>query len=79
MLTSWTPFFHIMNSQPRYSFVPNCKGRGRSNWKFWEEAPQVHLVIIKEWPKTRFSLILKNINNFPPSAFYSVPLQLTKE
>ena len=57
-----------------YSFAPNCS-RGRvqiSN--FWrKEKPQVHLIIIKEWPKN-------SPPHFHPAEFYSTPLQLgTKE
>ena len=46
-----------------YYFVADCTG-GSEIASFWEENPWVHLVIIREWPKT------------PPilrSAFYSTP------
>ena len=63
-----------------YSFVRNCSGggggggggRGVSNCKFWGKNLQVHLIIIKEWPKNT-PPILRNLDNFPPGAFYSTP------
>ena len=57
--------------------MPNCKGG--SNCKFWEKNPQIYLIIIREWPKNNLPT-LRNLDNFPPGAFYSIPLQLgTKE
>ena len=57
-----------------YSFVPNCS-RGRvqiSNFWRKKKNPQVHLIIIREWPKPP--------PHFHPAEFYSTPLQLgTKE
>ena len=47
--------------------------------KFWGKKTQVHLIIIREL-KTTLPLILRNLDNLPPGAFYSTPLQLgTKE
>ena len=43
-----------------------------SNCKFWEKNPQVHLVIIREWPKNN-SHILRNFDNFLLGAYYSTP------
>ena len=34
--------------------------------------PQVHLIIKKELPKNTLP-ILRNLGNFPPGAFYSIP------
>ena len=49
------------------------------NCKLWEKNPQVHLIIVREWPKNT-PPILRNLDNFLPSAFYSTPLQSgTKE
>ena len=31
--------------------------------------PQVHLTLIREWPKNNLP-ILRNLENFPPGAFY---------
>ena len=48
---------------------------------FAKKTPQVHLIITKEWPKNT-PPILRNLDNFPPGAFYPThpPLQLgTKE
>ena len=63
-----------------HSFVSNCRGRGRGvKGKFWEKNPQVYLIIIREWPKNKPSILI-NLDNSPPGAFYWNPLQLsTKE
>ena len=42
-------------------------GGGGSNCKCWGKKPQVHLIIIKEWPKN--TLILRNLDNFSPGAY----------
>ena len=52
-----------------------CLIVGGSNCKFWGKNPQVHLVIIRQWPKnTPHPPILGNLDNFPPGVFYSTPL-----
>ena len=44
-----------------------------SKCKFWEKKPpQVHLIIVREWPKNT-PTILRNLDNFLPGAFYSTP------
>ena len=46
---------------------------GRSNCKFWEKTPpQIHLVIIREWPKNNSSVLI-SLDNSPTSSFYSTP------
>ena len=37
--------------------------------------PQVHLIIMREWPENN-PLILRNLHNFPPGAFYSTPFTI---
>ena len=40
---------------------------------FWKKNSQVHLIIIREWPKNS-SPVLRNLDNSPPpGAFYSTP------
>ena len=52
---------------------------GGSNCKFWGKNPQVHLIIIREWPKNN-TPILRNLDNIPPGVFIWPTLQLdTKE
>ena len=54
--------------------MPNCR-RGE-NCKFCgKKTPQVHLIIMREWPENN-SLILRNLDNFPPGAFYSTPFTI---
>ena len=59
------------------SYAPGVK------LQIFEKNPQVHLIIIREWPKNSPShpLILRNLDDIPPGAFDpSPPLQLgTKE
>ena len=66
--------------------MPNCKGGQIA--KFGKKHSQVHLIIIREWPKNNLAPqppILRNLDSFPSGAFYStpflpLPLQLdTKE
>ena len=60
-----------------YSFVRSCKGGGGINLQiFGKKTPQVHLIIIREWPKNNPLSILRNLDNVFPGAFYSTPLQL---
>ena len=62
-----------------YSFAPNCRSGGDQIASFGKKDPHVHLIIIGEWPEKK-PPILKNLDNFPPGAFYLNPLQLyTKE
>ena len=53
----------------------NCRrsggGGGRSNGKSFGKKPQVHLIITRELPNNPTPLILRNLDNFPPGAFYS--------
>ena len=49
-----------------------------ANYTFWEKNPQVHLIIIREWPKNNL-LILRSLDNFSPGACYSTLLQLGTE
>ena len=59
------------------SFVPNCWGDQTEN--FLGKNPQVHLIIIREWPKNN-TPILRNLDNIPPGVFIWPTLQLdTKE
>ena len=51
-------------------FTLSCNCREGANCKFLGKNPQVHLIIIREWPKTN-PPILRNLDNFPPGAFYS--------
>ena len=48
-----------------------------SNCKFLRKNPQVHLIILREWPERPKNdpppPILRNLDNFPPGAFYSNP------
>ena len=58
-----------------YSLVPNWGGPGggggRAVVQILKKTPQVHLIIIREWPTNNpSSLILRNLDNFPPGAFY---------
>ena len=41
---------------------------GESNCQFWGKNPQVHLIIIREWPKNNTSS-LKHLDNLPPGVF----------
>ena len=54
----------------------NCKGKGEGQIAdFWGKTPQVHLIIIREWPKNNpppFPPILRNLDNFCLGAFYSM-------
>ena len=62
-----------------YSFALNCRSEGDQIARFGKKDPHVHLIIIGEWPEKK-PPILKNLDNFPPGAFYLNPLQLyTKE
>ena len=58
-----------------YSFVPNCWGeRGGIKLQiFWEKTLQVHLIITREWTKNNPPPILRNLDNFSPGTFYSIP------
>ena len=63
------------NYLTHYSFVHNCStdgGRG-VNCKFLGKNPQVHLIIIREWPNNTPPPILRNLDTFPPGTFYSTP------
>ena len=56
-----------------YSFVTNCSGEG-GGFKLQilgKKTLQVHLIIIREWPKNNPPPILRNLDNFSPGAFYS--------
>ena len=47
-----------------YPFLLSFRGKGRvSNWIFFffEKTPQVHLIIIRKWPKTTSPSILRNL------------------
>ena len=47
--------------------------KGGSNWKFRGKTSQVHLIIIREWPKNSSPPILGNLDNFPIGAFSATP------
>ena len=53
--------------EARFVF-PKC-----SHCTFWEKTPQVHWIIIREWPKNTTHHILRNLDNFPHGAFYPPP------
>ena len=50
------------------------RGRGGGGVKLQnvDKNPQFHLIIIREWPKNN-PPILRNLDNFPADAFYSIP------
>ena len=52
-------------------------GGGGSHCTFWEKTPQVHWIIIREWPKNTTHHILRNLDNFPHGAFYLPPPTIT--
>ena len=55
-------------------------GGGGQSTDFEKKTPQIHLIIIKEWPKNTFPPILRNLDNFPQVHFIWIPLELgTKE
>ena len=49
------------------------EGGGGIHCTFWEKTPQVHWIIIREWPKNTTHHILRNLDNFPHGAFYPPP------
>ena len=74
-----------------YSFVLNCRmvvgwgrggGLGDVELQTFGKNPQVHFIIIREWPKNNPSPILWNFDSFLPGTIYSsrylplFPLQL---
>ena len=40
-----------------------------------KKPPQAHLIIMRKWPENN-PLILRNLDNFPPGAFYSTPFTI---
>ena len=55
--------------------IPASESKRRFKLKILGKNLQVHLNIIRELPRNDSS-ILRNLDNFPPGAFYSTPLQL---
>ena len=51
-------------------------GGGEQICKFWEKHPQVHIIIIRVWPKNN-TPILRNIDNSPPGAFFAKYLNIS--
>ena len=56
------------------TFVPNYSG-GVKLQIVGKKTLQVHLIIIREWPKNHFP-ILRNLDNLSPGAFYLTPPSL---
>ena len=66
-----------------YSLVPNCtrEGGGRGVGRgggvklqiFGKKNSQLHLIIIREWILKHPPSILRNLGNFPPGTFCSIP------
>ena len=48
----------------KYSLASCC----RKGANFRKKTPQVHLIIIRQWPKNNPSPILRNLDNFSPGA-----------
>ena len=73
-ILNFNPFIPIVLF---WTFLPNCKGEVKLQI-LEKKTPQVHLIIIKEWPAKHpppsSPPILNNLDNFPTGAFYSTTL-----
>ena len=75
-LVKYQSLSELLLSKKTYSFVPNCGDGVRWNYKFRGKNPRVNLVVTRKWPKNNTHSFSRNLDNFPPCAFYSQHLPL---
>ena len=62
----------LMKMKSLISVTLLCIIVGGVKLQILRKSAQVHLIIIRKWPKNN-PLILRNLNNFPPYGFYLTP------
>ena len=63
--------FH-QSTYMKYSFVPNCRGGAVQFKSFGKKPTQLHLIIIRQWPKNNHPTF-RNLDSFPLVHFIRLP------